>query len=278
MRNINDDNHVSNDETDFCDCCGGEFDHRDLLKVYKEQPITVPGATVQVSKDAMVRVCEDCQGEMEGELNLDFTGDVLDPQTWDKLAEMCKKNHILAFIPASEQIQTEYDVREFIDALTKFLVWHPENDFAEYVGGEGERIFSDDDAGRLNECMRKAQEVCEKLSKGVDIEFYELSFQALAKHNEAMADAMGRDHKTGLSLPGHEAEAEQIRQQLKAKSAKSGNLVDVQPAISVAQKVFEALERAKAYLEPMEDVNEEVTAIVAQANEALEAYRTAVQS
>lgn len=211
MRNLNEENHQSDDETDFCDCCGGEFDHRDLLKVYAIAPDGKVMADVKeiqvaggITLPAEIRICEDCQQDADDDF---MKGDDTVPiEKWQEFIEWSYLQHVLAFIPAEEQLCDEHDVREFCAALTKILIWHPETSFDQYENQHtGKRIFSDEDAKELDKCIERCEEVCERLSKGNVCDFYEIGFQELAKHNETMAAAMGRDHKTGLSLPDETA-------------------------------------------------------------------------
>jgi hypothetical protein len=192
MRNPN----VSYDtdvNTTTCDCCGGQVYDDNIAKYQPEKE--------EEGVPKSLCICETCSEELPEEF-ADGDWSYIKPEKWGKLVSHCRRMRVLNFIPAVEQINTEQDVREFVDALTNYLVWHPDTPFLDYVDEHGAPLFLEGgDHLKLDLCMERAQEVCERLSKGVDIEFYELSFQSLARHNQGMADAMGRDHKTGLELP-----------------------------------------------------------------------------
>lgn len=185
--------------TTVCDCCGGEVYDDNISKYQPEKE--------EEGLPTTLRICETCFEEIPEDL-CDGEWSHIKADKWAALVEHCQRERVLNFIPATEQINSEEDVREFFAALTKYLVWHPETDFADYVregdkkepgGTERARLFSDEEAKELNKCMERSFEVCEKITKH-EVDPYEIGFQELAKHNEAMAGAMGRNHKTGLLI------------------------------------------------------------------------------
>lgn len=241
MRNqrvLNNDDHHTDEQ---CSCCGGWFDHHDTIEVTAEPP-----DVAHTGRRDNLEICEHC---INYEISDGFADTIRDSNDvpavlprveFDALTEECKRNRIVAFIPAREQINSEQDVREFFAALTQYLVWHPETDFADYAyqaAGEplkegecGKPIFDAKDAERLNECMARAFEVCERITKHT-VDPYEIAFEEQAKANEGMAAVMGRDHKTGKFIP------EELREPVEKLNASMDRLSN-----SVGKKVAELKE------------------------------------
>ena len=65
-------------------------------------------------------------------------------------------------------IQTMQGVEQFLqyviepNGLALGMGFHPDNDFADYIKENGEKIFSDDEAKTLNETTNKCFAICEK--------------------------------------------------------------------------------------------------------------------
>lgn len=191
MRNPNSNLKTDPDiNTETCDCCGGEFYPENVLRVGNDG-----------EKGERLNLCEECVEEAPEHIAQYLReSDQIPESHWAELEEHCKRERVLAFIPANEQINNEQDVREFFAALTKLLVWHPETPFLDYVDANGIALFREGgDHLKLDECMARTFEVCDKISKH-KVDAYEIGFEELAKTSQAMADAMNRDHKTGKEL------------------------------------------------------------------------------
>lgn len=224
----NDDHHTD----EQCSCCGGWFDHHDTIEVTAEPPdVAHPG------RRDNLEMCEHC---INYEISDGFADTIRDSNDvpvvlprveFDALTEECKRTRIVAFIPAREQINSEQDVREFFEALTQYLVWHPETSFLDYEHqGTNRKMFDAAEAHELDECMRRAFEVCERISKHT-VDPYEIAFEEQAKANEGMAAVMGRDHKTGKFIP------EELREPVEKLNASMDQLSN-----SVGKKVAELKE------------------------------------
>ncbi len=65
-------------------------------------------------------------------------------------------------------IQTMQGVEQFLryviepNGLALGMGFHPDNDFADYIKENGEKIFSDDEAKTLNEMTSKCFDICKK--------------------------------------------------------------------------------------------------------------------
>lgn len=65
-------------------------------------------------------------------------------------------------------IQTMQGVEQFLryviepNGLALGMGFHPDNDFADYIKENGEKIFSDNEAKTLNEMTSKCFDICEK--------------------------------------------------------------------------------------------------------------------
>lgn len=66
------------------------------------------------------------------------------------------------------ETQTMQDVEQFLqyaiepNGLALGMEFHPDNNFPDYMKGNGERLFSDNEAKILNEMSSKCFDICKK--------------------------------------------------------------------------------------------------------------------
>lgn len=66
------------------------------------------------------------------------------------------------------EIQTMQDVEQFLryviepNCLALGMGFHPDDDFADYIKENGEKVFSNDEIRTLNEMISKCFDICEK--------------------------------------------------------------------------------------------------------------------
>ena len=77
------------------------------------------------------------------------------------------------------EINNTKDVKQFLyylidpQGLNLGMSFHPDDDFADYIGQNGERIFSETDTTTINQKLKECFEVCSK--EKTDI--YEIAFK-----------------------------------------------------------------------------------------------------
>lgn len=172
-----------------CDCCATETWNSDLLELREAKTAEIaakPVITREETTERTLTLCEHCNEEAESDLDLAPDGDVLAPDVFEKFWQWSHLNAILSFIGSENQPNTVDDVRDFFDALTGYLVWHPETCFKDYVfntgENEGKPIFDTRDAIELDHIMERCQIICTRDRKDI----YELARTALKKTGQVM--------------------------------------------------------------------------------------------
>jgi hypothetical protein len=129
--------------------------------------------TPGTDKEPELTLCEECHAEflMEAEEAELFTEATMpSPLTAgqsDWAREWCLIRNVLAFVPARDQLRDMGDVREWFECLSRFLAWHCDESFENYVFGEGAllgkgQIFTTSECKLLDQAMEKAMEICAK--------------------------------------------------------------------------------------------------------------------
>lgn len=196
-----------NSTSAVCAACGTEYDNRSG---------GTAGQTYYTKKDhCELSLCENCIEDAHREQVVSsleaLNGDLLEVEDFDKLSAWAKKGRILLF--CDETLQTKEDVEKFFDALSALIGWHPDSDFADYIGlPDGDQMFDEVESTALNTRMQEAFEICDRIdrtNKGSEGLVYKLALESAFRAGWAPKPetSMKELNETAMCQCGHTVES-----------------------------------------------------------------------